>query len=219
MRLNLRACRVIRGALLVLCVACVGFAAYELLRPYHLPPAAPPDPDEPAAIGDGPTGNPGDVTVGTAEDATGRPIPPLSTLSEIVERPLFMAGRTPLVAPVPAPKPAARPTATSEQVLLSAVVITDEQRVALVYTDRDDKLHQLRPGEIFKGWTLTEVRPEGMFLKQGPRERYIELAITPSRPAARARRGQAASGPADGERVEIQQPDEISDDRTGSRPP
>ena len=221
MRINQRALRFIQGGLLALCVFFVGFTAYELVRPYRLPPAASQDRSEPTATTD-------ESTTATTEDPTDRTIPPVSAFSEIIERPLFMADRKPFAPPVPAQKRPASTPEMSEQVLLSAVVISDEQRVALVYTDKDNKLQQLRQGEVFKGWTLTELRPSGIFLRKGQRVRYVELVVAPSRPAAaqedRTQRPGSRDGrrrpasprpPADRQELNTGQPDETSDEKSG----
>ena len=199
MSLNLDSVRFIRATLLVLCVALVGVTAYELVRPYRLPATAPVEQNDPPATTD-------EATPTTAEGATDGAIPPLSAFSEIIERPLFITNRKPFVQPASTPKRSAPKPDTPEQVLLSAIVITDEQRLALVYTDRDKKLQQLRQGEEFKGWTLTELRTSGIFLKKGQRTRYVQLAVAPSRRTSQEQREQPAGDPAGTEQVKTEQP-------------
>ena len=186
MSFNLRALRFIQGVLLILCMSFVAFTAYELVRPYRFSPAVPLIQDEPVVA---------DATVAMAESATGETIPPLTAFSELIERPLFMANRRPFVPPPTAPKGHAPGRESAEQILLSAIVITDEQRLALVYSDRDEKLQQLRQGEVFRGWTLTKLQANGIFLKNGKRTRYVRLTFAPSRSASREQRERPAINP------------------------
>lgn len=188
MRLNQRVLNFVQGTLAVLCVAFVGFTVYELVRPYHLPPAASSEQDEPTVTTDA-------STPVTAEDAPGRAMPSLSAFSEIVERPLFIANRKPVVPPALTPKRPAPETESPEQVRLSAIVISAEQGVALVYTDKDEKLQQLRQGEVFKGWTLADLRPDGIFLKKEERIKYVEPGVAPPQPVLREREEQPVGNP------------------------
>ncbi len=62
---------------------------------------------------------------------------------------------------------------------LSAVLITNGRRIALIRTSDDNRLKKLAQGENYRGWTLTEVRPQAVSLQRGAEIRQLELVAAP----------------------------------------
>ena len=173
--LNPQALRYFQQILIVFCGILFLYIVYELVRPYQLFPAEPSMAPDKQAVIEAPQYN-----------STG-PLLPAEIFSEIVERPLFMENRRPHVAPVSTvPGEQKRPHQTEPDILtlisLSAIVITKEKRIALIEDNRTRKLQQLRQGETFNGWTLTDVGTNSIAMQNGPDTRQIELIVKPSRP-------------------------------------
>ena len=166
--LHPQALRCFQAVLIVLCGIFSGYTLYELVRPYGLTSA----------------------TLSTHQDAlvmsetrADRPVLPPKAFSEIVERPLFMENRRPL-----APEERSRPERPAQaepdiatQISLSAIVIADDDRIAIIRSKQDRKLKKLRQGETFNGWTLTDVQTSHIAMQKGPDTRQIELTMKPSR--------------------------------------
>ena len=171
MMLNRQTVRTVRGSLLLACVLFTGTTVYELVRPFPVPPATVLLNKEKT-----PTG---------PEVATERDIPPRSAFSEIVERPLFRENRRPYISPRPEPKSRTEGPDISEQIRLSAVVITGSERLALIQTAGNGKLQKLRPGDSVNGWALTKIQSSSISMKKGRRTSQIAFIVTPSQPAPR----------------------------------
>ncbi len=109
-------------------------------------------------------------------------LPELDRYAEVVERPLFVRTRR----PVP---PAAGPQAVvagSEgrlgQYALSGVVITPEERFAILRGTGDNKLHRVADGQDFQGWTVQAIQGEGVvFAREGEEQRMPLVRKTPER--------------------------------------
>lgn len=122
-----------------------------------------------------PAANPG-IAESAASDVADDPgvgtlsfaLPPLASLTETVQRPLFLESRTP-AEDLPVPVETV-PVSTAERpsFSLSAIVITSEQRAVLVSDPASGSLIRLREGESLAGWTLKEVGTDrAMFTKDG----------------------------------------------------
>ena len=167
MTFNQRTLLLARSALMLLCVLFAALTLYELLRQYRLPPIP-----EPRAR-----------TPSTHREAARRTLPPLSEFSQIIERPLFTESRQSFTPPPATPKKRQRPERDDfGKILLSAVVITDDEGLALLYTDRDPKLQKRKQGQNFKGWTLTNIRADSVSLSKNKRTKLVKLVVAPSRP-------------------------------------
>lgn len=96
-------------------------------------------------------------------------LPPLEHYSEIVERPLFVAGRRPeesVAEPVAeAPKSAA--PAPKTKVKLTGIVLTAKERSALFYDETQKLSWRLTQGQDMEGWLLAEVQPDKVVLTRG----------------------------------------------------
>ncbi len=150
--------------LAVLCLVLGGVFAYQVVTPWTTPP--------PAAS---PTGQE-EAPPSLSDDFR---LPPLSELSEIVDRPLFLKTRRPApVAATPA-EALAGPVGKIAEYKLSAVVKTPEQQFALL-RGNDNKLHRVTHGQEFQGWTLRAIENEAaLFEREKQEERLMLFRKTP----------------------------------------
>ncbi|RKZ69303.1 MAG: hypothetical protein DRQ44_03200 [Gammaproteobacteria bacterium] len=82
-------------------------------------------------------------------------VPEIAAFSEIVERPLFIAGREPPPKPITAPsKPARLPPL---RLNLEGVVITPAASIAVLYDLSSNKMLHLTTGMKHQGWELIAV--------------------------------------------------------------
>lgn len=174
MSVNPQALRFLQVVLIALCVIFSGYTLYELVRPYRLSSAALSTDQDALAVSE-------------IQTRVNRPILPPEAFSEIVERPLFMENRRPFVPPASkGSKEPKRPHQTepdiSTQISLSAIIIADDERIALIENNRDKKLQKLRQGEAFNGWTLTDIQNNSIAMQRGQETRHIELIVKTSRP-------------------------------------
>ena len=130
---------------------------------------------------------------------------PLFTLAdresfpETLARPLFMPNRVPPVtesaSALPA-APAARPSAN--RYALSAIIIVDNERVALLKDSATGGLSRVREGESLAGWRVEEIRADGAVLNNGDIREELVLrtfavpAPTPAPRPSKRRTGAAA---------------------------
>ena len=115
-----------------------------------------------------------------------RPAPPLDTYSEVVERPLFREDRRPYI---PEPTVEREPPGDTGPdittlISLSATVINEDERIALIERKQDRKLQQLRQGEEFNGWTLNQIQADDITMQKGQETRHITLSVKLSRQQA-----------------------------------
>jgi len=157
------------------------------------------------------------ATPGVEQSTPGAPAqraPVLDALTETVDRPLFSPERRPPaeqapaeVAPLPRAEVALQPPPRLE---LSAVIIEPQRRLALFRAASGASL-RAEEGERVEGWTLQEVRDDGVTLERDGRTHELALrtfepppagapALAPRRPvpardAGRAQPQQAAPVP------------------------
>lgn len=116
-------------------------------------------------------------------------LPPLSSLSETVNRPLFIDNRRPPedtaeAAPaIDTPRPAG--TATSFSV--SAIIVTEKERAVLLSYPQSGGLTRVAEGEMVAGWRLEKVENDrAIFEKDGEtREAALRSFGPPPPPRAR----------------------------------
>jgi len=122
--------------------------------------------------------------------AASKPIPrgnplwsvPLSALTVTQERPIFSATRRPRpravaaspVEEVNAPAPL-KPVEGPPPLLLVGAVVGEGDAIAIFLNRNDQKVVRLRQGESLSGWSLTEVQPREVTLKQGGRSEVLAL--------------------------------------------
>ena len=138
-------------------------------------------------------------------DGSAGPVPPprtLPTLGEyaaIVERPLFAPTRAPYsgatAAPIVGPDQKAGVPADAAEMILTAVLIAQGQRLAILESGRGKSLHKVAVGESVNGWTLMAIEAEAVSLKKGNEVKLLELRIQGS-PAPGKRPGQEPPKPA-----------------------
>lgn len=123
------------------------------------------------------------------------------SFSTTVERPLFLPNRQPVgVEQAATTAPAAQTTRPSaNRYALSAIIIVDEERIALLTDTSTGGLTRVREGERVAGWQVEKIRESSAVLRSG--ETREELALRtfgppPPRPQPRARRARDATGKA-----------------------
>jgi hypothetical protein len=129
-----------------------------------------------------------------------RALPELALLSATRERPLFYEGRT-YPEPEPEASAAGGPGAMTDAapapvtvplgaVKLSAIVIVDQQRVALLREPGSAESRYLGVGGSVNGWTVAEIRTDSVLLRNGTSTEELKLwtfePIPLPGPAARA---------------------------------
>ncbi|MBI1733225.1 MAG: hypothetical protein HYR49_10745 [Gammaproteobacteria bacterium] len=115
-----------------------------------------------------------------------RPFPPVQEYAAITERPLFSPDRKAQIATAAPTAGAAQLSAGTTdpaEMILTAVVITNERPLAILETARGKGVHKIAVGEAVNGWTLAEIQPEAVVLEKGSEVRTLELRIQGS-PAA-----------------------------------
>ncbi|MEQ8290402.1 MAG: hypothetical protein RIB78_11845 [Gammaproteobacteria bacterium] len=121
------------------------------------------------------------------------PAPELSSFSSMVSRPLFNEERQPFVAEKTAiNKPVEKrleQTAklNDDKLMLSAVIITPEQKLAIIENEREKANYTVALGEYVDHWQLTEVFNHSVTLSKDNQTRLLELEYKPSinRPASK----------------------------------
>lgn len=121
------------------------------------------------------------------------PAPELSRFSSMVSRPLFNEERQPFVAEITAiNKPVEKrleQTAklNDDKLMLSAVIITPEQKLAIIENEREKANYTVALGESVDHWQLKEVFNHSVTLSKDNQTRLLELEYKPSinRPASK----------------------------------
>lgn len=110
-------------------------------------------------------------------------IKPLSDYDEIIERPLFMENRR-SYSHKTASEDTSRatliqtnPETNHESLLLSAVVITNSDKIALVRSAEDNELHKLKEGDTLEGWKLVDVQADRILIRKGRETPYLYLGV------------------------------------------
>ncbi|MEQ8427853.1 MAG: hypothetical protein RLT87_01915 [Gammaproteobacteria bacterium] len=121
------------------------------------------------------------------------PAPELSSFSSMVSRPLFNEERQPFVAETTAiNKPVEKrleQTAklNDDKLMLSAVIITPEQKLAIIENEREKANYTVALGESVDHWQLTEVFNHSVTLSKDNQTRLLELEYRPfiNKPASK----------------------------------
>ncbi len=123
---------------------------------------------------------------------------PIGVFSETVARPLFMATRRP---PEPEEEVVeAEPTAGAQRNLfnLLGIVISSDERVALVTRRRGGDFLRLVVGQRVDGWLVVAIEPDSMTLSQGDETEVLKLTDA-TRPKRRKKRRTQQPEPAEDE--------------------
>ena len=119
------------------------------------------------------------------------------SFSETLARPLFMPNREPTGAESASPLPAPRDAkANANRYALSAIIIVDNERVALLKDTATGSLSRVREGESLAGWRVEEIHADGAVLNNGDtREELVLRTFGP--PALATRPSDRRAGAAD----------------------
>ncbi len=121
------------------------------------------------------------VDTGSQTAATGPQAPPgfndpapLASYDEIIERPVFVASRRPVMAP------SSRPGQPGEVMLLErypvvGVIISGQQRLVLIRKAAGDTVSRIEQGAELDGWKLTEVSRERLVLEMAGNRKEVSL--------------------------------------------
>jgi hypothetical protein len=107
--------------------------------------------------------------------------PPMTLLSDMLDRPLFFANRRMPEPPRPVAAPAPPPTPL--RLKLEGIAITGETRVAVLRSTATNELLQLAEGMTHDGWTLDSVNANSAKFTRG-----AEVNELPLDPGATSRR-------------------------------
>lgn len=99
------------------------------------------------------------------------------TFSETTARPLFMPNRQPGgAAEAPAQAPAARAARpNANRYALSAIIIVDDERIALVTDTATGGSSRVREGETLAGWQVEAIHDDGAVLSNGDTREELPL--------------------------------------------
>ncbi len=139
-------------------------------------------------------------------------LPRIDEFAETVVRPLFMATRRP-----PEPEEVeveAEPTVGAQRNLfnLLGIVISSDERVALVTRRRGGDFLRLVVGQRVDGWLVVAIEPDSMTLSQGDATEVLKLTDA-TRPKRRKKRTAQQPEPAEAE-AESDDDDEPQSDET-----
>ena len=114
-------------------------------------------------------------------------MPPPETYSEVSERPLFLRSRRPL--PPEAETAEEAPVAMSRAVfVLSGVILTDTQRLALLQGQNSPKIARVEEGQDYEGWTVESIQANKVVMRRGQEVSEIVLEDKANRPPPGDRR-------------------------------
>lgn len=123
-------------------------------------------------------------------------VPALTEFKATLDRPLFSESRRPAdpedeevaeTTPEETPKAAV-------PVRLSAVIIEEDEKSALLEETKSRTYKRVREGEAFEGWTLVEVRDDAVVLVSGGTRSEVELRNFETPPPVQPRRPQRRPG-------------------------
>jgi|GEM_PF-3998249 len=101
-------------------------------------------------------------------------LPEISAFKEVLERPLFSSDRQPekeeLVDQEIVQKPARNP-----DFKLAGIVLSDEEKVALIKSRKEPKLKRVKIEENIDGWKLIEIKSNSVKLESGNHQITLDL--------------------------------------------
>jgi len=118
------------------------------------------------------------------EDETqyGFVMPAQHTYAEVSERPLFLRSRRPLP---PELETSEEPPAQTSRAafVLSGVILTDTQRMALLQTQSSPKIARVEEGQEYEGWTVEAIHPNRVVMRRGEEVSEIVLEDRARKPS------------------------------------
>lgn len=113
-------------------------------------------------------------------------MPPITTYSETVKRPLFSPSRQPpeQTTEIPVPKPVPNQDIKAR---LAGIIITPESRFALLQKPQETEAIRVSEGQNFEGWVVESIQPDRIVLSRGESSQVvmIEDEIQKAPPATR----------------------------------
>jgi type II secretory pathway component PulC len=145
--------------------------------------------DEVADVGETPREKPRPGESAQEDKAqSGFVMPAQNSYAEVSERPLFFRSRRP-----PPPELETKeetPADTSRAAfVLSGVILTGTQRMALLQTQSSAKVARVEEGEEYEGWTVEAIHPDKVVMRRGAEVSEILLEDKVRSPSPLKRRG------------------------------
>lgn len=109
-------------------------------------------------------------------------MPPLASLREVVDRPLFSESRRP--APAEAPK---EPAAKLPSLTLVGIFLSVERRQALVERGQPPRVEWVSERQNLDGWTVDAIGPDRIVLVRTDARHEILVKDRPGKPVTAAR--------------------------------
>jgi hypothetical protein len=139
------------------------------------------------------------VDEGLAGQSQAPKLPALALLADTRERPLFFQARRYPERPAVEEAPVTPVVATEQKpqrplgpIALSAIIITDDERVAILRDAGENGTNRMQIGEEINGWTLVELMPQAAVFAQGRTRENVQLRSYDAAPTPSAQRGNAA---------------------------
>jgi hypothetical protein len=101
-------------------------------------------------------------------------LPPRAEFSEFVERPLFLSERRPFIDPLDAEVAAPAPVKPLG-LLLTGVIISPDERAALMERPGRRDIVRVAEGEVIDGWKVSSIGPDRVVLHNGEVEEILVL--------------------------------------------
>jgi general secretion pathway protein N len=120
-------------------------------------------------------------------------MPPLGDFSETVARPLFLPSRRPLFAEGEGPQQAA--TVERNLFSLMGVIISADERMALVARRKTGEVLRLIEGQQVDGWTVDAILPDHISLRHGNETDELVLRDAPRPEPKKEKRERARKRP------------------------
>ncbi|MFZ0255357.1 MAG: hypothetical protein WAN46_06880 [Gammaproteobacteria bacterium] len=104
-------------------------------------------------------------------------LPPIEEFSETLARPLFYEARQP---PDPSAANGSNPQAqfesiSSENLILSAIVLSSEEQFVLVQDPSNQRLTRVEKGQEVGGWSLDDIRNDSVLLRKDNQTKVVSL--------------------------------------------
>jgi hypothetical protein len=109
-------------------------------------------------------------------------MPPLASLREVVDRPLFSESRRPSPPEVPKEPPAKLPSLTLVGIFLSV-----DRRQALIERGQPPRVEWVSERQKLDGWTVEAIGPDRIVLVRTDARHEIVVKDRPGKPVAAAR--------------------------------
>ena len=142
---------------------------------FELPGSRANDLDKPASANDSEMGNDA-LHYSMRHSATNKPI---TSYSEILERPIFRSSRRSPVETAPgstdANQEAPSKIFADSAFSLAGVIIIDDSRFALLRTTNTQSTQSVKVGDVVDGWRITRLTPSSAAMERGDDARTLQL--------------------------------------------